>query len=157
MNDNIVRPKRNLQLRKIQNQYMIVEASAANVNMSNVYSLNKTAADLWEITLRGGGGHGSDATLSSPLLAGAALALMLLGQAFTPPQDKLPLRQWTPVYLMDRVGQGFRALWMISQARADRVDNVRRELMTQEQRDAEDERRRRRPDASEEPEEPGGR
>lgn len=90
-------------------------------------------------------------------LAGAALALMLLGQAFTPPQDKLPLRQWTPVYLMDRVGQGFRALWMISQARADRVDNVRRELMTQEQRDAEDERRRRRPDASEEPEEPGGR
>ena len=46
MNDNVVRPKRNLQLRKIQNQYMIVEASAANVNMSNVYSLNKTAADL---------------------------------------------------------------------------------------------------------------
>lgn len=35
------------------------------------------AADLWEITLRGGGGHGSDATLSSPLLAGAALALRL--------------------------------------------------------------------------------
>ena len=49
MNDNIVRPKRNLQLRKIQNQYMIVEASAVNVNMSNVYSLNKTAADLWEM------------------------------------------------------------------------------------------------------------
>ena len=49
MNDNVVRPKRNLQLRKIQNQYMIVEASAANVNMSNVYSLNKTAADLWEM------------------------------------------------------------------------------------------------------------
>ena len=49
MNDNVVRPKRNLQLRKIQNQYMIVEASAVNVNMSNVYSLNKTAADLWEM------------------------------------------------------------------------------------------------------------
>jgi amidohydrolase len=35
------------------------------------------AADLWEITLRGGGGHGSDATLSSPLLTGSALALRL--------------------------------------------------------------------------------
>lgn len=49
MKDNVVRPKKSLQLRKIQNQYMIVEASAGNVNMSNVYSLNKTAADLWEV------------------------------------------------------------------------------------------------------------
>ena len=51
MNDNVVRPKRNLQLRKIQNQYMIVEASAVNVNMSNVYSLNKTAADRFCLTV----------------------------------------------------------------------------------------------------------
>lgn len=49
MKENVVRPKKSLQLRKIQNQYMIVEASAGNVNMSNVYSLNKTAADLWEL------------------------------------------------------------------------------------------------------------
>ncbi len=48
MKESVVRPKKNLQLRKIQNQYMIVEASAADVNMSNVYSMNKTAADLWE-------------------------------------------------------------------------------------------------------------
>lgn len=38
-----------MQLRKIKNQYMIVEASADNVNMSNVYSLNQTAAKLWEL------------------------------------------------------------------------------------------------------------
>ena len=49
MKESVVRPKKNLQLRKIQNQYMIVEASAADVNMSNVYSMNKTAADLWEV------------------------------------------------------------------------------------------------------------
>ena len=35
-------------LRRIGNQYMIVEACAGNVNMSNVYSLNRTAAWLWE-------------------------------------------------------------------------------------------------------------
>ena len=49
MKESVVRPKKNLQLRKIQNQYMIVEASPADVNMSNVYSMNKTAADLWEV------------------------------------------------------------------------------------------------------------
>ena len=49
MKDNTIRPKKSLQLRKIQNQYMIVEVSAENVNMSNVYSMNQTAADLWEV------------------------------------------------------------------------------------------------------------
>lgn len=49
MKDNAIRPKKSLQLRKIQNQYMIVEVSAENVNMSNVYSMNQTAADLWEV------------------------------------------------------------------------------------------------------------
>lgn len=87
-------------------------------------------------------------------LAGAALALMLLGHAFTPPADRLPPRQWTPVYLMDRVGHGFRALWTISQARAERFEDVRREQLTQEERDAEDERRRRRGRNPEDPEEP---
>lgn len=87
-------------------------------------------------------------------LAGAALALMLLGHAFTPPAERLPLRQWTPVYLMDRVGHGFRALWAISQARGERFEEVRREQLTQEQRDAEDERRRRRGRSPEDPEEP---
>ena len=38
-----------MQLRKIKNLYMIVEASADNVNMSNVYSLNQTAAELWQL------------------------------------------------------------------------------------------------------------
>ncbi|WP_134773717.1 hypothetical protein [Ornithinimicrobium flavum] len=87
-------------------------------------------------------------------LAGAALALMLLGHAFTPPAERLPLRQWTPVYLMDRVGHGFRALWAISQARGERFEEVRREQLTQEQRDAEDERRRRRGRSPEDPEGP---
>lgn len=43
-----IRPKAGLQLRKIKNQYMIVEACNDNLNMSNVYSLNNTAARLWE-------------------------------------------------------------------------------------------------------------
>lgn len=49
MNENInIQPKKGLMLRKIGRQYMIVEASSENVNMSNVYSLNSTAAGLWE-------------------------------------------------------------------------------------------------------------
>lgn len=42
-----------MQLRKIKNLYMIVEASADNVNMSNVYSLNHTAAELWQLVNSG--------------------------------------------------------------------------------------------------------
>lgn len=42
-------PKKGLLLRKIGRQYMIVEVSAGNANMSNVYSLNHTAAQLWEL------------------------------------------------------------------------------------------------------------
>ncbi len=41
--------KKGLQLRKVGKQHMIVEASEENVNMSNVYSLNTTAARLWEL------------------------------------------------------------------------------------------------------------
>lgn len=48
-NDNAaLRPKSGLQLRKIGSQYMIVEASDENVNMSSVYNLNTTAARLWK-------------------------------------------------------------------------------------------------------------
>lgn len=43
-----MRSKQGLQLRKIGKQYMIVEACSDNVNMSNVYSLNKTAAWMWQ-------------------------------------------------------------------------------------------------------------
>ena len=41
-------PKEGLQLRKVGKQYMIVEACEGNVNMSHVYSLNQTAAQMWE-------------------------------------------------------------------------------------------------------------
>lgn len=37
-----------LQLRKIGNRYMIVDACEDNVNLSHVYSLNTTAAWMWE-------------------------------------------------------------------------------------------------------------
>lgn len=40
-------------MRKIGNRYMIVEASAENVNMSNVFSLNETAATLWQMLADG--------------------------------------------------------------------------------------------------------
>lgn len=37
----------NLKLRKIANQYMIVDVCDENINMTNVFSLNETAAWLW--------------------------------------------------------------------------------------------------------------
>ena len=48
MKENVIRPKKGLKLRKIGKQYMIVEANAEHINMSDVYSLNQTAALLWE-------------------------------------------------------------------------------------------------------------
>ncbi len=53
MERRIVHPKAGLQLRKIGRQYMIVEASAEKANMSYVYSLNHTAAQLWEQLSKG--------------------------------------------------------------------------------------------------------
>lgn len=43
-----ITPKPDLQLRKVGRQYMIVEASAGNMNLTNVFSLNETAARLWQ-------------------------------------------------------------------------------------------------------------
>lgn len=40
--------KENLQLRKVGRQYMIVDARSENVNMSKVFTLNETAAFLWQ-------------------------------------------------------------------------------------------------------------
>ena len=53
MDKGTIRPKDGLQLRKVGTQFMIVEACEGNVNMSNVYSLNQTAAMLWEWTAQG--------------------------------------------------------------------------------------------------------
>lgn len=36
-----------LQLRKVGDRYMIVDACSEEVNMTNIYSLNETAAFLW--------------------------------------------------------------------------------------------------------------
>ena len=44
----IIKPQGGLKLRKIGRQHVIVKACDGNVNMSNVYSLNRTAAELWE-------------------------------------------------------------------------------------------------------------
>lgn len=43
-----IEPKLGLQLRKIGNKYMIVEVCNENVNMTDVFSLNETAARLWQ-------------------------------------------------------------------------------------------------------------
>ena len=40
--------KENLKLRQVGNRYMIVDAVGQNVNLTNVYTLNATAAWLWE-------------------------------------------------------------------------------------------------------------
>lgn len=76
-------------------------------------------------------------------LAGAVLVLMLLGHAFTAPEEKLPLRAWTPVYLADRVGHGLRALWAISRAQASRMDEMHEETALREERRRRLEERRR--------------
>lgn len=40
--------KENLQLRKVGRQYMIVDTCSGNVNLSKVFTLNETAAGLWQ-------------------------------------------------------------------------------------------------------------
>lgn len=40
--------KDNLRLRKIGNQYIIVDADTGHVNLTHVYTLNETAARLYE-------------------------------------------------------------------------------------------------------------
>lgn len=54
MDKIILSPKQGLKLRKIGSQYMIVDVSGENVNMSDVYSLNRTAALLWQQVEKGG-------------------------------------------------------------------------------------------------------
>ena len=51
-NKNRMMPKATLKLRKIGGKYMIVETSDSCVNLTNVYSLNETAALLWEMLCR---------------------------------------------------------------------------------------------------------
>lgn len=45
--------KSNLKLRRIGNRHMIVEVSDSCVNLTNVYSLNGTAARLWRWSATG--------------------------------------------------------------------------------------------------------
>lgn len=45
---DIMKLKENLQLRKVGRQYMIVDARSEHVNMSKVFTLNETAAFLWQ-------------------------------------------------------------------------------------------------------------
>lgn len=43
-----MRLKSGLKLRELGNTYMIVEASSSQVNLTNVYTLNAVAADIWK-------------------------------------------------------------------------------------------------------------
>ena len=45
--------KENLKLRQVGNRYMIVDAVGQNVNLTNVYTLNATAAWVWELAAQG--------------------------------------------------------------------------------------------------------
>lgn len=44
----VYRPKENLRLRKIGKQYIIVDARDGRSEMSDVFSLNETAAGMWQ-------------------------------------------------------------------------------------------------------------
>lgn len=46
--DCILKPKPGLQLRRIGKKYIIVDNQSGKVNVSDVFSLNETAADLWK-------------------------------------------------------------------------------------------------------------
>lgn len=83
-------------------------------------------------------------------LAGVALVLMLLGHAFTPPQERLPVREWTPVYLADRVGRGLRGLWTMSRAQARQIDLMQQEAAAREEQHRLREERRREQEQREE-------
>lgn len=54
IDNRILHTKNNLKLRKIGNQYMIVEVCDELINMSDVFSMNKTAANIWERIDKGG-------------------------------------------------------------------------------------------------------
>lgn len=47
MEDRII-PRKDLYLRRVGSRYMIVEADEGNVNLTHVFSLNETAAGLWQ-------------------------------------------------------------------------------------------------------------
>lgn len=52
-NEDKIALKPNLKLRKIGNKFMIVESVDNCVNLTNVYSMNETAAWLWEAIGKG--------------------------------------------------------------------------------------------------------
>lgn len=52
-NENNIIPKPNLKLRKIGRKHMIVETVDGCVNLTNVYTLNETAAWLWKAIGKG--------------------------------------------------------------------------------------------------------
>lgn len=54
-NNNKIIPKPDLKLRKIGNRYMIVDVSENCANLTDVYSLNETAAWLWNAICQGSG------------------------------------------------------------------------------------------------------
>lgn len=45
--NRVIKTRQNLQLRKVGKHYMMVEVCKENVNITNVFSLNETAAALW--------------------------------------------------------------------------------------------------------------
>lgn len=53
MNETI-KPKDGLRLRKVGRKYMLVEAVDGQVNLTNVFTLNETAARLWQYINEGG-------------------------------------------------------------------------------------------------------
>ena len=53
-NNRTVTLKANLRLHHIGNRYMVVESGDNNVDMVNVYTLNESAAWLWEEASKGG-------------------------------------------------------------------------------------------------------
>ncbi|WP_157621897.1 hypothetical protein [Serinicoccus hydrothermalis] len=56
----------------------------------------------------------------------AVLLLALLGRAATPRGERVPLRQWTPVHVIDLVGRALRLFVDSGKERAHRQELARR-------------------------------
>lgn len=61
-----MRLKANLKLRKVGKSYMLVDVSDADANITDVYTLNETAAFVWNAAVE----HGVEAETLASLMCG---------------------------------------------------------------------------------------
>ena len=98
MASDVFKRRQDLLLRKIGSQYMLVDAVDGSTNLCDVYSLNQTAARIWERIGTSGATMGELADwLCQAYAVGADTALADLGRL---------LAQWEADGLLRRIKHG---------------------------------------------------